>query len=128
MQSVLSWMLSNSDQADSSPSFLWLLRDHHLHMRLSAKEEMVQTLDEEALKTLRRHGNAGSYGISNDCYLLGKMKHRPCIRIICFFFSFPFRSSFATFDCMRLSQPAATTEQLQELNQLQFSDVSLPTL
>lgn len=41
-------------QADSRSSFLWLLRDHHLHMRHEPKEEMLEKLDPGSLRTLRR--------------------------------------------------------------------------
>lgn len=40
--------------ANSRPSFLWLLRDHHLQMRSEPREEMLEKMDVSAQRTLRR--------------------------------------------------------------------------
>lgn len=40
--------------ANSHPSFLWLLRDHHLQMRSEPREEMLEKMDVSAQRTLRR--------------------------------------------------------------------------
>jgi len=47
------WQKSGSN-TDTGSSFLWLLRDHQLNMKYSPKEEMVEKLDSDALKTVRR--------------------------------------------------------------------------
>ena len=43
-----------SKQSDTGASFLWLLRDHQLNMKYSPKEEMIEKLDTDALRTVRR--------------------------------------------------------------------------
>ena len=47
------WQKSGST-VDTGSSFLWLLRDHQLNMKYSPKEEMIEKLDSDALKTVRR--------------------------------------------------------------------------
>jgi hypothetical protein len=47
------WQKTGSN-SDTGSSFLWLLRDHQLTMKYSPKEEMIEKLDSDALKTIRR--------------------------------------------------------------------------
>ena len=47
------WQKTGS-KGDTGSSFLWLLRDHQLNMKYSPKEEMIEKLDSDALKTVRR--------------------------------------------------------------------------
>ena len=47
------WQKSGAT-SDTGASFLWLLRDHQLNMKYSPRDEMIEKLDTDALRTVRR--------------------------------------------------------------------------
>ena len=54
LQNQSSHTQSTAEDASCRPRFLWLLRDHHLLMRRSPKDEMLEKLDDSARAQLQR--------------------------------------------------------------------------
>ncbi|GBG32190.1 Guanylate-binding protein 1 [Hondaea fermentalgiana] len=66
---------SQQDQDDneaSQPSFMWILRDHHLTMKHEPRREMSEKLSEVAFRSLKR-----SFGERYDCFPLPSPHARP---------------------------------------------------